>query len=130
MTPWRDGDQTRWSSLGRPDKDSCGATAPSNLAAYSSVRRPTKKAVSSFADRLLRSGNRNAQQIEMAPRGGKLVGTMGLIKPTWWYSDESFLTDRWNFCIESEKPDGAAFALDAKAIAQGAGLRFVNAQEK
>jgi hypothetical protein len=67
----------------------------------------------------------------MAMRGDKLVGTMGLIKPTWWYSDESFLTDRWNFCIESEKPDGAAFALDAeaKAIAQGAGLRFVNAQE-
>src|ERR1700761_695187 len=35
----------------------------------------------------------------MAMRGDRLVGTMGLIKPTWWYSDEAFLTDRWNFCI-------------------------------
>lgn len=64
----------------------------------------------------------------MAMRGDMLVGTMGLIKPVWWYSDDEFLTDRWNFCIESEKNDGAGKALDdeAKAIAKAAGLKFVN----
>lgn len=64
----------------------------------------------------------------MAMRGNILVGTMGIIKPVWWYSDDAFLTDRWNFSIESEKNDGAGQALDAeaKAIARGAGLPFVN----
>jgi hypothetical protein len=59
--------------------------------------------------------------------GNRLVGTMGLVRPTWWYSDETFLTDRWNCCAEPEKHGGAAFALDAeaKAIAQGAGLMFI-----
>jgi hypothetical protein len=67
----------------------------------------------------------------MAMRGDTLVGTMGLIKSTRWYSDEAFLTDRWSFCIYGKDHDGTAFALDAEAktIAQGVGLRFVNAQE-
>lgn len=64
----------------------------------------------------------------MAMRGDVLVGTLGLIKPVWWYSDEAFLTDRWNFVIETEKHDGAGLVLDAeaKAIAAAAGLKFIN----
>lgn len=65
----------------------------------------------------------------MAMRGDMLVGTLGLIKPVWWYSDDAFLTDRWNFCIDSEKnTDGAGMALntEAKNIARAAGLKFVN----
>jgi hypothetical protein len=65
----------------------------------------------------------------MAMRGDVLVGTLGLIKPTWWYSNDAFLTDRWNFCIEAEKNDnGAGKVMDAeaKAIAKAAGLKFVN----
>lgn len=64
----------------------------------------------------------------MAMRGDILVGTMGLIKPIWWYSDDAFLTERWNFVIDSEKHDGAGLVLDAeaKAIARAAGLKFVN----
>ena len=64
----------------------------------------------------------------MAMRGNMLVGTMGLMKPVWWYSDDAFLTDRWNFVIEREKNDGAGLVLDAeaKAIARAAGLKFIN----
>jgi hypothetical protein len=60
----------------------------------------------------------------MAMRGDRLVGTIGLIKSTWWYSDDEFLTNRWNFCIESQKNYGAGPALEAeaKALAQGTGF--------
>lgn len=64
----------------------------------------------------------------MAMRGDMLVGTLGLIKPTWWYGDDSFLTDRWNFVVEAEKNGEAGRLLDqeAKAIARAAGLPFIN----
>jgi hypothetical protein len=64
----------------------------------------------------------------MAMRGDILVGTMGIVKPVWWYSDDEFLTDRWNFCVDSEKNEGAGKALDdeAKSIAKSAGLKFIN----
>lgn len=64
----------------------------------------------------------------MAMRGDMLVGTLGLIRPVWWYGDDSFLTDRWNFCVDAEKHDGAGALLDdeAKAIARAAELKFVN----
>lgn len=64
----------------------------------------------------------------MAMRGDVLVGTLGLIKPTWWYGDGHFLTDRWNFCVDGERNGGAGRLLDeeAKAIATHAGLPFIN----
>ena len=64
----------------------------------------------------------------MAMRGDTLVGTMGLIRPVWWYGDDAFLTDRWNFCVDGEKHGGAGQMLDneAKAIAAAAGLKFIN----
>lgn len=63
----------------------------------------------------------------MAMRGDILVGTLGLIKPVWWYSDDAFLTDRWNFCIEAEKHVcGAALDAEAKSIATVSGLKFIN----
>lgn len=64
----------------------------------------------------------------MAMRGDMLVGTLGLIRPVWWYGDDAFMTDRWNFCIDSEKHGGAGQLLEAeaKAIAGAAGLPFIN----
>lgn len=64
----------------------------------------------------------------MAMRGDMLVGTMGLVRPTWWYGDDSFLTDRWNFIVDAEKNGDAGRLLDheAKEIAKAAGLPFIN----
>lgn len=64
----------------------------------------------------------------MAMRGDMLVGTFGLIKPTWWYGDGEFLTDRWNFIAPPEVHSGVGKLLDdeAKAIADAAGLIFIN----
>src|SRR6184192_3504775 len=35
----------------------------------------------------------------MAVKDGMLVGTMGIIKPTWWYGQGEFLVDRWHFVL-------------------------------
>lgn len=64
----------------------------------------------------------------MAIVGGNLVGTLGLIKATWWYGDDEFLTDRWNFCLPQFYHTEVERALEgeAKAIAEAAGLPFIN----
>jgi hypothetical protein len=62
----------------------------------------------------------------MAIVDGFLVGTMGIIKPTWWYGDGEFLTDRWHFVLPNlhHGPVNAALAAEAHAIADAAGLKF------
>lgn len=64
----------------------------------------------------------------MAMRGDMLVGTLGLMRPTWWYGNGSFLTDRWNFVVEAEKHGGTEHLLieEAKQIARACGLDFIN----
>jgi nucleotide-binding universal stress UspA family protein len=65
----------------------------------------------------------------MAIVDGFLVGTLGLMKVDWWYSDEgSFLTDRWHFVLPQHKhgPIDKALLNEARAIADDAGLPFVN----
>lgn len=64
----------------------------------------------------------------MAMRGDMLVGTLGLIRPTWWYGDEAFLTDRWNFVIDGEKHGPAEEMLldEARKIAAMSKLKFIN----
>lgn len=58
--------------------------------------------------------------------GEVLVGTMGLVRPTWWYGDGEFLTDRWHFVLpDYDGTAGSQMLLDeAIEIARGAGLEF------
>jgi hypothetical protein len=66
----------------------------------------------------------------MAILDGKLVGTLGVIKPRWWYSfqDErgDFLTDRWHFVLPQYWHTAVDKALieEAHQIADMAGLKF------
>lgn len=64
----------------------------------------------------------------MAFDGEILIGTMGLIRPSWWYGDSVFLTDRWHFVLPDYDGSPAAAALfqEAEMIARGAGLEFVH----
>ena len=57
---------------------------------------------------------------------GRLVGTMGIINPTWWYGDIPFLTDRWHFVLpEFDSTEHSELLLDeAIKIADAAGLKF------
>lgn len=58
--------------------------------------------------------------------GDRLVGTMGIINPTWWYGNDGFLTDRWHFVLPEYDGTPASEALMAEAIevAKGADLEF------
>ena len=64
----------------------------------------------------------------MLMRGDMLVGTMGVIRPTWWYGNGDFLTDRWHFCLPNvmNTPDAALLLDEARAIAGIAGLDFIH----
>lgn len=64
----------------------------------------------------------------MAIKGDMLVGTMGLMRPTWWYGDADFLTDRWHFVLPDLWHSDANKKLlgEAKAIAREAGLNFIH----
>lgn len=64
----------------------------------------------------------------MAIVGGNLVGTMGIIRPTWWYGDEDFLTDRWHFVLPNlwHSPVNDLLLEEAFAIADAAGLKFIH----
>jgi len=64
----------------------------------------------------------------MAIVDGVMVGTMGIIKPVWWYGNDEFLTDRWNFVLPQfhHTPVEAALMAEAKQLAEEAGLRFIN----
>jgi hypothetical protein len=64
----------------------------------------------------------------MVIHNGVMVGTLGLIKPQWWYGDGEFLTDRWHFVLPSfdNTPTAAALLDEAKAIAGLAGLEFIH----
>jgi hypothetical protein len=65
----------------------------------------------------------------MAIKDGRLIGTMGLIRPSWWYApDHSFLCDRWHFILP-EHQHGVANKLlieEARKIAAMAGLEFIH----
>lgn len=55
----------------------------------------------------------------MAEKNGHLVGTLGLIRPVWWYGLSHFLTDRWFFVIPTMTNQGIGAALLAEAAAIG-----------
>lgn len=58
--------------------------------------------------------------------GDVLVGTMGIIRPTWWYGDAQFFTDRWHFVLPEYDGTPAAESLmqAAEAIARTVGIDF------
>jgi hypothetical protein len=64
----------------------------------------------------------------MVMHGDMLVGTMGVIKPTWWYGDAAFLTDRWHFVLPQFMHTATAKVLmdEARGIAEIAGLEFIH----
>lgn len=65
----------------------------------------------------------------MAIKGGLLVGTMGLIDPTWWYNPKHrFLADRWHFVLPDHQHGAVNDALmsEARKIAADAGLEFIH----
>lgn len=64
----------------------------------------------------------------MAIVDGFLVGTLGIIKPTWWYGDGAFLTDRWHFVLPDHRHGAVDEALmeEAFKLADNAGLEFVD----
>jgi hypothetical protein len=64
----------------------------------------------------------------MVMHGDVLVGTMGLIKPEWWYGDGEFLTDRWHFVLPAftNTPTASALMDEAKAIARLADIEFIH----
>jgi hypothetical protein len=64
----------------------------------------------------------------MLMNGDIMVGTMGIINPTWWYGDEGFLTDRWHFVLPEydSTPDAGLLEDEAIRIADRAGIIFVH----
>lgn len=64
----------------------------------------------------------------MLMKGDLMVGTMGIINPTWWYGDEGFLTDRWHFVLPEydNTPDAALLEEEAIKIGEIAGIRFIH----
>lgn len=64
----------------------------------------------------------------MAIVDGYLVGTMGIMKVDWWYSEDAFLTDRWHFVLSEHQhgPVDQMLMAEARAIASDAGLLFVD----
>ena len=64
----------------------------------------------------------------MAIVDGFLVGTLGVIRPTWWYGHGQFLTDRWHFVLPEHKhgPVDEALMREARMLADDAGLEFID----
>lgn len=64
----------------------------------------------------------------MVMHGDVMVGTMGIIKPEWWYGDGEFLTDRWHFVLPAfvHTPTAECLMTEAKEIARITGLEFIH----
>lgn len=64
----------------------------------------------------------------MVLHNGILVGTLGLMKVTWWYGDGEFMVDRWHFVLPAfmNTPTADKLFDDAKEIAGIAGLEFIH----
>lgn len=59
----------------------------------------------------------------MALRDGKLVGTLGIIKPDYWWGDVQFLVNRWFFALPGLRA-GRALLREGEKIARDAGLEL------
>lgn len=66
--------------------------------------------------------------ILLAKKNGHLIGSLGLIKHTWWFNTKAeFLTNRWLFVLPQFKHAGVGVRLEAEAavIGQQAGIQVV-----
>lgn len=65
----------------------------------------------------------------MAIKDGRLIGSLGIVNPPWWYNPEhSFMCDRWHFLLpQFQHTEADQMMLDeAEAIAEAAGLEFID----
>jgi len=65
----------------------------------------------------------------MAVLDGNMVGTMGIMKASWWYNPRvSFMTDRWHFVLPQfwHGPVDKALKGEAIEISRLAGFEFVD----
>jgi hypothetical protein len=59
--------------------------------------------------------------------GDTLIGTLGLMRATWWYGDADFLTERW-LAVAPVAHHGEVYQMltdEAKKIAAEAGMEFI-----
>ncbi len=58
---------------------------------------------------------------------GHLVGSLGIIRPAWWYNRAArFMTDRWFFCyLQFRHHVGGRMLIEAHAIAADAGCPLI-----
>lgn len=70
----------------------------------------------------------NEEVALMGFHNGELVGTLGVVAPTWWYGDGLFMTDRWHFLRPEHQhgPINAMLLDEAVKIARAAGLEFIH----
>jgi GNAT superfamily N-acetyltransferase len=63
----------------------------------------------------------------IAEINGELVGSLGVICPTWWYGRGRFFTDRFFFVFPAltNAGIGAALIAEAAAVATAAGLDLI-----
>jgi hypothetical protein len=63
----------------------------------------------------------------VAMQGDMMVGTLGIIDPTWWYGDDRFLTERWLAVADpAHHSDVYRMLLDeARKISADAGIEFI-----
>lgn len=65
----------------------------------------------------------------MAIMDGRLIGTLGLIRATWWYNPAyDYMVDRWHFVLPQFHHTSVERMLIAEAdsIAEAAGLEFID----
>ena len=64
----------------------------------------------------------------IALKNGCLIGTMGIMRPTWWFGDADFLTDRWEAILPEFRHEGLQELLidEVKKIADVVGLKFIH----
>jgi len=53
----------------------------------------------------------NGEVLVALDKKGKIVGTIGVIEEKWWYSDSSYLMDRFFYTARSERGDEIGKAL-------------------
>lgn len=70
----------------------------------------------------------------VARLNGHIIGSLGIIKPSWWYNHgHGFMTDRWFFTYPDFRHLGIAAAMlaEADAIGKSAGLPvIINGHQK
>jgi hypothetical protein len=59
----------------------------------------------------------------MALRGNRLVGTLGLLRPDFWWGNGGYLANRWFFTLPNEGA-GVPLLREARAIAIASGLEL------